>query len=80
MSKYSSQIDKVLDKGKDVVQDVVSDVTARAGNVISQTLSSTLQSVSKGEAIDPSKIGAELLENTTKEAQSAMESEPKKDQ
>ena len=79
VTKYSSEIDKVLDKGKDAVQDVVSDVTSRAGNIVSQTVSSTIQSVSKGEAIDPSKIGSDLFENATKEAQSMVE-EPKKDQ
>ena len=70
----------MLDKGKDAMQDVVSDVTARAGNIISQTVSSTMQAVSKGEAIDTSKIASDLMENTKKEAQSAIEPEPKKDQ
>ena len=79
MTKYSSQIDKVLDKGKDAMQDVVSDVTSRAGNVISQTVSSTIQSVAKGEAVDPLKVSKDLMENVAKEAQTVDE-EPKKEQ
>ena len=79
VTKYSSEIDKVLDKGKDAVQDVVSDVSSRAQNVISQTVASTIQSVTKGEGIDPNKITSELMGNVAKEAQTFAD-EPKKDQ